>query len=150
LSLSEVQRPTIEAIIQFFKEKLDKYSLVKATHSKLFNLSIEAPRSTGNAKSKIKLSITQLEYLINIFIPFLDTMKFKSKKRLDFEDFKFISTLIYQGKHLKSERTDSILKISYSMNNFRLSTNKEKLFIKNISETHLSINKETSLPWAEE
>jgi len=130
LSLNEIQRPVIEAIIQFLTGKLDKYSLFKATHSKLFNLSIDSPKSTSNTKSKLKLSITQLDYLINIFIPFLDTMVFKSKKGLDFEDFKFISTLIYQGKHLRSEIKDLILKISYSRNNFRLSTNKEKLSLK--------------------
>jgi hypothetical protein len=59
-------------------------------------------------------------------------MEFKSKKRLDFDNFKLISTLIYQGKYLKPEINDLILKISYSMNNFRLSTNKEKLSLKNI------------------
>ena len=113
-------------------EKLDKYSLFKASHSKLFYLSIDSPKSMSNPKSKLKLSITQLDYLINIFIPFLETMEFKSKKILDFEDLKFISTLIYQGKYLRPEIKDLILKISYSMNNFRLSTNKEKLIIENI------------------
>ena len=65
-------------------EKLDKYSLFKAKHSKLFYLSIDSPKSISNTKSKWKLSITQLDSLINIFIPFLETMEFKSKKGLDF------------------------------------------------------------------
>jgi hypothetical protein len=122
LSLTEVQRPVIESIVTFLEAKLDKYSLVKASHTKLFNLNLE--KASDNARPKIKLSITQLEYLINIFIPFLETIEFKSKKKLDFDDFKFIATLIYQGKHLKPEIKDLILQISYSMNNFRLTTNK--------------------------
>lgn len=104
---------------------MDKYSLVKASHTKLFNLSID--KAKGNEKPKIKLSITQLNYLMNIFIPFLETMEFKSKKKFapyGLDDFKFIVTLIYQGKHLKSEIKDLILGVSYNMNNFRLSTNK--------------------------
>lgn len=47
---------------------------------------------------------------------------FQSKKKLDFNDFKLITTLIYQGKHLKPEIKNFILDVSYTMNNFRLTT----------------------------
>jgi hypothetical protein len=48
-----------------------------------------------------------------------------SKKRLDFLDFKNITEWVYQGKNSIPEIKNYILYISYTMNNFRLSTNKE-------------------------
>ena len=48
----------------------------------------------------------------------------KAKKKLDFEEFKYITTLIYQGKHNIPEVKDFILQLPYSMNSFRLSTSK--------------------------
>ncbi len=91
----------------------------------MFNLSIEKAR--GNSKAKVKLAIFQIDYLFNIFIPFLESLNFQSKKKLDFNECllrrpKLITTLIYQGKHLKPEIKDFILECSYTMNNFRLST----------------------------
>lgn len=110
----------IEGIVQFLKANLDKYSLIKANNTKLFNLSIE--KSRNNAKPQIKLVISQIDYLFNIFIPFLNSLDFKSKKALDFSDFKLITSLIYQGKHLIPEVKSFILQLSYTMNNYRLST----------------------------
>ena len=97
--------------------------MIKSNNTKLFNLSIEKPRN--KAKSKIKLVISQIDYLFNIFIPFLDSLDFKSKKALDFYDFKLMTTLIYQGKHFIPEIKSFILQLSYTMNNYRLSTNKD-------------------------
>ena len=65
----------------FFKGQLDKYSLVKVTETKLFNLSFEEARA--NSKPKFKLTILQIDYLMNIFIPFLENLNFNSKKRLE-------------------------------------------------------------------
>jgi len=52
---------------------LDPYSLVKSNKTKLFHLGFE--NSKGNIKEKIKLFIFQLDYIINIFIPFFSTKK---------------------------------------------------------------------------
>ena len=49
------EKPVLEAIILFFKGQLDKYSLVKVTETKLFNLSFEEARA--NSKPKFKLTI---------------------------------------------------------------------------------------------
>src|ERR1700723_3144314 len=108
-------------ILKFLKGMLDPYSLIKADASKLFNLNIE--KAKGNTKDKIKFSIFQLDFLVNIFIPFLESLNFKSKKSLDFYDFKIITLLIYQGKHLITDVKSYIFLLSYSMNNYRLSTN---------------------------
>lgn len=125
LTLTQSQKPVIEEIISFLISNLDHYSSIKATNTKLFNLSIE--KSRGGAKPQVKLSIFQLDYLFNIFIPFLDSLNFQSKKALDFQDFKYITTLIYQGKHLIPEIKSFILQLSNTMNNFRLSTHNNNL-----------------------
>ena len=123
LTLTQIQQPVIEAIIKFLKNLLDPYSLIKANNTKLFYLEIE--KSKGNTKSKIKLSIFQIDFLVNIFIPFLEKLEFQSKKKLDFYDFKLITTLIYQGKHKIEEIKTFILQLSKTMNNYRLSNNIE-------------------------
>lgn len=89
----------------------------------MFNLSIE--KSRNKAKSEIKLAIFQIDYLFNIFIPFLDSFEFKSKKALDLSYFKLMTTLISQGKYLIPEIKSFILQLSYTVNNYRLSTNKD-------------------------
>jgi hypothetical protein len=122
ISLTKVQQPVIDKIIEFLTDNLDKYSQFKAINTKVFNLRIEKARTEGNAKAEVKLLIFQIDYLFNIFIPFLESLNFQSKKKLDFNDFKLITTLIYQGKHLKPEIKNFILEVSYTMNNFRLST----------------------------
>jgi hypothetical protein len=49
-------------------------------------------------------------------------MKFLSKKGKDFKDFKIISQVLYNGAHRKEEIRSLVLKLSNTMNNFRLST----------------------------
>ena len=120
ISLTKVQQPVIEKIVEFLTDNLDKYSQFKAINTKVFNLRLEKPR--GNSKDTVKLLIFQIDYLFNIFIPFLESLNFQSKKKLDFNDFKLITTLIFQGKHLKPEIKNFILDVSYTMNNFRLTT----------------------------
>ena len=71
--MRQSQLPVIEAIIYFLIGKLDKYSFIKASNTKLFNLSLEESR--GNAKSKVKLSILGasaiIDYLFNILFLFI-------------------------------------------------------------------------------
>jgi len=60
-------------------------------------------------------------------LPFLEEMAFLSKKGLDFNDFKLICLAVYNGvllaeQHIKNDIKLLILKLSYTMNNFRLST----------------------------
>ena len=172
ITLTLAQKPVIEKIVEYLTENLDKYSKVKAKNSKLFNISIE--KSRDNAKPKVKLSILQIDYLHNIFIPYfyngpflnisslysqlagnplpnLAQSRFISKKSLDFYDFSLLTTLIYQGKHLIPEIKEFILQVSYSMNNYRLSTNKNKTIItshywKDIATPKILIEKYLNLP----
>lgn len=102
---------------------LNSYSLIKAENTKLFNLSFEKPK--GDTRGKVSLTIVQLDYLVNIFIPFINSLTFHAKKELDFINFCQIANLIYQGRHFILARPIKtyILQLSYTMNNYRLSTN---------------------------
>src|SRR5206468_3675297 len=121
LTLTLSQMPIILEIISYLKSQLDDFSLIKANDTKLFNIRTE--KSRGNENSKVIFAIFQIDYLMNILIPSLDSMPFQTKKGFDFLDFKLITSLIYQGKHLLPEVESFILKLSHSMNNNRLSTN---------------------------
>jgi hypothetical protein len=103
ISLTKSQQPVLEKIIDYLFNQLNKYSQIKAHHTKLFNLSIEpSSRKENNTTAMVKLSIMQIDYLYNIFIPFLESLNVNSKKNLDFIDFKLISKLIFQAR---SEKT---------------------------------------------
>jgi hypothetical protein len=127
LSLTEVQYPVIEKIYEFLVNNLgfDKYSIFKLQNSSVITIIKE--KSKDNSKSLVKLKITNTNVIINYFIPFLNTMSFITKKGLDFQDFKIISTAIYNGGHRNKEVKDCILTLSYTMNNYRLSTNSESV-----------------------
>lgn len=50
-------------------------------------------------------------------------MVFNSKKGKDFLDWKLICEAVYKGSHKKESIRDLILRLSYTMNSYRLSTN---------------------------
>ena len=62
------------------------------------------------------IQINQIDYVFNILIPMFDNLKFKSKKYKDYLDFKLLTTLIYEGKHLIPEGKDLINNITDRMN----------------------------------
>jgi hypothetical protein len=133
LTLTITQKPVILKIVSFLIDNLDEYSKFKAINSKIFNLSEE--KAIGSIKPKIKLVIIQIDYLHNIFIPFLNNLNFLSKKSKDFYDFKLLTKLIYQGKFVNPDVKNFILKISYTMNNYRLSNNKNNPLISTIASS---------------
>lgn len=82
-------------------------------------------KAKGQAKPTVSLEIRSVHLLRNYILPFLNSMHFISKKRQDFRDFFLICNALYSGKHLHdNEIKDLILKVSLTMNDFRLSTNK--------------------------
>jgi hypothetical protein len=54
-------------------------------------------------------------------------MEFMTKKGKDFQDFKIICNIIYNGSYNIKEIKDLILKLSYTMNNYRLSSGDNKI-----------------------
>ena len=134
LTLTEVQYPVIEKIKEFLVNNLgfDMYSIFKLKNSSVITIIEE--KSRNNSKALVKLKITNTNVIVNYFIPFLNTMYFITKKRLDFNDFKIISNAIYNGGHRNKEVKDCILTLSYTMNNYRLSTNSESVKVLELPE----------------
>ncbi len=71
----------------------------------------------------IYLKIYHLDYINNVLIPFLDSMKWQSKKELDYLDWKTILKLKELGMHYTDEGVKLIDQILSQMNINRLSTN---------------------------
>nr|YP_009663696.1 hypothetical protein [Dactylella tenuis]QCW06834.1 hypothetical protein [Dactylella tenuis] len=68
--------------------------------------------------------IKNVHILNNYLMPFLseDGLEFRTKKGKYFLDLKIICKAVYIGAHHRKEIKSLILKLSRSMNNFRLST----------------------------
>ena len=72
----------------------------------------------NNARSLVRVRITNTNILTNYFIPFLNNLKFITKKKSkDFYDFKIICNTIYNGLYRNEEIKSLILKLSYTMSN---------------------------------
>jgi hypothetical protein len=79
-------------------------------------------KAVNNSKPLATLTIKNIEFLNNYFVPFFSECKFISKKGLDFNDFKIICKAIYIGGYRIEKIKNLILKLSLTMNNYRLST----------------------------
>jgi len=85
-------------------------------------IGINKQKDRGIGKPSVIFIIKNINILNNYFIPYLESMKFITKKGNDFRDFKIICKAVYNGSHKIDEIKSLILKLSYTMNNFRLST----------------------------
>lgn len=86
-------------------------------------MGINIQKARNNSKSSVLFIIKDVRILHNYLIPFFDKLRqdFLSKKVQDFEDFKIICRAVYYKTHAKEQIKSLILKLSRSMNNFRLS-----------------------------
>lgn len=118
-----VQLPVLLKIKEFLENSLgfDMYSLYKIKSSSIILITTVKARSV-NGKSSVSLTINNINVLYNHFIPFFSDAEFLTKKGKDFHDFKIISKAVYEGAHRKEDIKFLILKLSNTMNNFRLST----------------------------
>lgn len=73
------------------------------------------------------LGVSQEDYIANIFIPFLDSLSWYSKKVDDYNDWKCILELKKLGLHFTDEGIRVINLVLSQMNLNRLSTNPDKL-----------------------
>jgi LAGLIDADG endonuclease len=122
LAATEEQYLLFEKIKEYLEANLglDKYSLFKLKCTQA--IAINRGKARNNGKPTLTLIIKNIKLLNNYFIPFFENTEFISKKGLDFLDFKLISLAVYKGSHKIDEIRSLILKLSYTMNNFRLST----------------------------
>lgn len=120
-----VQLPVLVKIKEFLENSLgfDKYSLYKLKNTSTIAISTIKARSI-NGKSSVTLIIKNINVLNNYLIPLFSDLKFLTKKGKDFYDFKIICNAVYEGLYRKEEIRSLILKLSNTMNNFRLSTYK--------------------------
>jgi len=110
---------------------LDKNSLVLAKSTKL--IFINNKNAIKNRKSTSVLEIVQIDYICNRLIPFFDKLNFRTKKYLDYLDFRRIAFFLLDGKHLSKNGKSLIDKLGDTMNNNRLSTNKKKTLFSNLN-----------------
>jgi hypothetical protein len=121
-------------IKEFLENSLgfDTYSLYKLKNSSI--IAITTAKARNNAKSSVSLTIKNINVLNNYFIPFFDISEFLTKKGKDFNDFKIISQAVERGGHRNEGIRSLILKLSNTMNNFRLSTYKGTVQVLSIEE----------------
>lgn len=120
---SNLQLSLIEEIKNYLTNKLgfDKYSIFKLNNASLIT-EIKG-KAEKNSKPLSVLRIKDTNVLTNYLIPYLEKMTFISKKGLDYKDFKLICKAIYNGTYRTEDIKELIIKLSYSMNNYRLFTN---------------------------
>lgn len=123
IALTKVQQLVIEEIKNYLINNLgfDKYSKFKLQNSSAITIVENAKRN--NAKPLRRLIISNTNVLMNYLIPFLENKRFVTKKGKDFQDLKIICKAIYEGVYRNEEIKLLILKLSYTMNNYRLSSN---------------------------
>lgn len=127
IKLTEKELPVLLEIKNYFNGEenifnLDKFSYFKLKNSNIIKIYNEKGRN--NSKPLVALYIKNLHFINNYLLPYFNTDSFISKKSADLRDFKIITRAIYIGAHLNKQLKWIILKLSYTMNNFRLSTGK--------------------------
>ena len=140
LVLTERQLPVLEKIKEFLVNNLgfDSYSMFKLNFSSV--ISITHQKARKNSKASVLILIKNIHILNNYFVPYLNEMQFITKKGKDFEDFKLICRLLYIGAHKNNEIKSLILKLSLTMNNYRLSTSPERVESLSSSEIDTLVN----------
>jgi len=122
--------------------------MFKLKRSKIIALNNISAREKG--KASILLVIKNIKVLNNYLIPYLKDMKFITKKGLDFSDFIVICRAVYNGSHRVEEIRSLILKLSYNMNNYRLSSFKGKIELLNLEERYKIINAVPNIEYMED
>src|SRR5690606_14911605 len=90
-------------------------------------MGIHLQKARGGSKPAVRFIIKNLYILHNYFLPFFDRNEFLTKMGKDYSDLKLICNLKYNGAHCDEEIAGLLLKLSYTMNNFRLSNAKEEV-----------------------
>jgi hypothetical protein len=142
------QEPLFIEIKKYLKDELgfDSYSLWREENSSVISVTLK--KAVGNSKSAVTLDIRDVRVLHNYFLPYLSKLNFLSKKFKDFSDLKTICRVVYNGGHKDKTIKELLVKLSQSMNDFRLSNYKGKIPKQVISKDELSLL-ENALPMSE-
>ena len=133
----------LKAIQQYLLSLPGEY-IIKRSHTNLVKLGTYNSVKGRNDKPMASLIINQIDFLINVLVPFFDNLTWLSKKQRDYQDWKLILSIIKQGKHFTDEGKELISLITGGMNNSRLSTNlaskgKESFIANDIEERVLKL-----------
>lgn len=140
IEITGTQLPVLLQIKEFLENSLgfDKYSLFKLKNSSI--ISVTTKEARNNSRSRVSLIISNISVLNNYFLPLFNETEFLTKKGKDFICFKTICKIIYNGAHRKQDIRNLTLKLANTMNNSRLSTNKEQVEVLHNEEMDLLLN----------
>ena len=137
LVTTTVNRLVLDKIREFILSLLDEHSYMLGSTTKLINISNKKIKS-GHRPISI-LEISQIDFICNVLIPYLDSIEFRTKKYQDYLDFKTIALLILEGKYLTNKGKELIIDLGNSMNNNRLSTNPNPFILDDNTKSELNI-----------
>lgn len=139
LVTTTVNKLVLEKIREFILGLLDEHSYMLGSTTKLVNISVHAKKVQNDKRPISILEIYQIDFICNVLIPYLDSIKFITKKYHDYLDFKVIALLILEGKYLTNKGKELIIKLGDSMNNNRLSTNFNPIVLDDITKSELNV-----------
>ncbi len=124
IELSNVQTYLLESIRDFLIADLgfDKYSVCRLKSPSFNVISVNEQKE----KASVILIIKNINVLNNYLVPYFKTLVFNSKKGKDFLDFLLICEAVYKGSHKRENIRALILRLSYTMNSYRLSSSKDE------------------------
>lgn len=108
-------------LMKKFKVYLENLPNTNGNHAGAMGISSIISKK-ANQQSVIRIETARIGFITDIFIPFLDSLNWHSKKQLDFQDWKNILILREHGHHLAKIGAKVIDLILSQMNNNRLST----------------------------
>jgi len=146
LENTAVQLPVMIKIKEFLEASLgfDTFSLYKVKNTQTIAIDSRKAR-TINSKNTVSITIQNINLLNNYLIPFFENEEFLTKKGKDFYDFKIICKVIYEGGHRKEKIRALILKLSNTMNKFRLSTYNGEVNFLTLEELEILFNAEPTV-----
>jgi hypothetical protein len=130
-------RVLLEKIREFLLKDLDEYSGLLGSCTKLINITDKKIKRDNKPISILEIS--QIDYICNILIPYLDKIQFRTKKYMDYIDFRTLAFLILDGKYLTEKGKELMIKLGDTMNNNRLSTNSNPLTLDIATKSELDL-----------
>jgi len=124
--MTERQLPLFIKIKEFLIKELNFNIYDKIKIENTSAIAINNQKARNNSQGSILLIIKNVNLLYNYLIPYLDSLEFITKKYKDYQDFKVLVKVVYYGGNKDKEIKSIILKLSYNMNNYRLSTSTSK------------------------
>jgi len=112
----------MEAIQIFLYGLPGKYS-IKGNNTNLVKLATYNAAKDRNHERMAYITVNQTDFIMNVILPFFDSLIWLSKKEQDYQDWKLNLNIINQGKHFTEEGKELISLIAKTMNNNRLTTN---------------------------